>query len=56
MDDSGRVCGLTYSSIDPDYLDLDTLNSACATSNVTDSCDTIVVIDSISYIVTLNGQ
>ena len=36
MDNSGRVCGLTYSSnIDPDiFMDLNSLNSACATSNV----------------------
>jgi hypothetical protein len=34
MDDSGRVCGRTYTSSDPDLLDLETLNSDCATSNV----------------------
>ena len=32
MDDSGRICGLTY-GVDTD-VDLDTLNSVCATSNI----------------------
>ena len=52
MDDSGRVCGLTYSSIDPDIIDLDTLNSACAMSNV--SC-TSNCRDGISNTKTLRG-
>ena len=52
MDDSGRVCGLTFSSLDPDIIDLDTLNSACATSNI--SC-TSNCRDGISNAKTLRG-
>ena len=52
MDDSGRVCGLTFSSLDPDIIDLDTLNSACATSNV--SC-TSNCRDGISNATALRG-
>ena len=54
MDDSDRVCGLTYSSnIDPDiFIDLNSLNSACATSNV--SC-TSNCRDGISNAKTLRG-
>ena len=51
MDDSGRVCGLTFSTADPE-LDLDTLNSACATSNV--SC-TSNCRDGISNAKSLRG-
>jgi hypothetical protein len=32
LDDSGRVCGLTFSTADQD-INLDTLNSDCATFN-----------------------
>ena len=53
MDDSGRVCGLTFSTADPDLdLDLDTLNSACAMSNI--SC-TSNCRDGISNAKTLRG-
>ena len=34
MDDSGRICGLTYSSSDTE-VDLVSLNSICATSDIT---------------------
>ena len=52
MDDSGRVCGFTYSNLDPDLIDLETLNSACATSNI--SC-TSNCRDGISNAKTLKG-
>ena len=52
MDDSGRICGLTFSSLDPEIIALDTLNSACATSNV--SC-TSNCRDGISNAKTLRG-
>jgi hypothetical protein len=51
MDDSGTVCVLTFRHMDPD-LDLDTLNSACATSNV--SC-TSNCRDGINLAKTLRG-